>query len=576
MKPRMNALKLTLFLAICLTGIVTAQQLLSDFELPPYWHKQYEVLSENNGLFTYRDREMGTIFQYRMKPPVNIGMPVTPSDTLWADTTIVINAFTIDTTLYADRFEWMGSVPIYCGWAKLLLFDSNKDGKAEIYGYQKKLSGGDVVNRFYEWDESILSFKKVVDFNTHVRNKGGIPALAGDIDQDGHVELYCQFGDELRVYETSDSSAYPTELRYIHHPTTGVSPLAIEMLDFDKDGALELLYFRYDASGSLPNASSIKEHVSGDTIFQVTANVILDPFYGTGYFAVEDFDRDGYLEYLTADGQGQVYGVENIANDSFRVHYTAQLPYHNASYHHAPGDLDGDGLPEAYLGGDYGIYDRITVLESCGNDCNRATLLFDIMRGYSLYSRKISSGDVDGDGHKELVLDIGGLVLVFKATGNNRYEIFWAKYVTWAAGIGVGDVDGNGTDDIAISQDIWVGDVSYSKTDVYRFKPSVGINQSSHYPSAGEMHLYPNHPNPFNPSTTIQFLLPKSQHIRLTIYDTSGKEVIMLANRQFTPGTHSVTWDGKNQAGNAVASGAYIVRLIAGQYSTAQKIFLLR
>ncbi|MCB9069085.1 MAG: VCBS repeat-containing protein [Calditrichae bacterium] len=80
--------------------------------------------------------------------------------------------------------------------------------------------------------------------------------------------------------------------------------------------------------------------------------------------------------------------------------------------------------------------------------------MLDVIRGNSFYIRKLFSGDVDGDGHDELILDVGGFVLVLKVPGNDQYEVFWAKRVSWADGIGVGDVNGNGTDDIVICKEI--------------------------------------------------------------------------------------------------------------------------
>ncbi|MCB9069074.1 MAG: VCBS repeat-containing protein [Calditrichae bacterium] len=227
----------------------------------------------------------------------------------------------------------------------------------------------------------------------------------------------------MRVYEAANPGDYATEYRYTHHPVAPEEPQGFGIYNLDNDNFPDLLHLRYNNSS--PGASStIREHVSGDTNFQVIGDVMYNPNFGIGKLAVGDIDQDGFMEYFKADLYGRVYGVENVANDSFQIHYTAQLPYYNAMYHLAPGDLDGDGLPEAYLGGTWGSHNYITVIEGCGNDCYRPTVLLDVIRGNSFYIRKLFSGDVDGDGHDELILDVGGFVLVLKVPGNDQYEVF--------------------------------------------------------------------------------------------------------------------------------------------------------
>jgi hypothetical protein len=68
-------------------------------------------------------------------------------------------------------------------------------------------------------------------------------------------------------------------------------------------------------------------------------------------------------------------------------------------------------------------------------------------------------------------------------------------------------------------------------------------------------------PNPFNPSTTIAFELPAAAHVRLTVYNLLGQEVIRLVDTQMTAGRHMATWNGRNASGYEVASGVYLYRL---------------
>ena len=95
-------------------------------------------------------------------------------------------------------------------------------------------------------------------------------------------------------------------------------------------------------------------------------------------------------------------------------------------------------------------------------------------------------------------------------------------------------------------------------------------------PVVYQFNLEPNYPNPFNPSTTIRFSLPQNEKVVLSIYDLLGKKVVDLVNGNMTAGWHTVEWNGKNQAGNLVASGVYIYRLQTGNATLQKKMLLVR
>ncbi len=85
-----------------------------------------------------------------------------------------------------------------------------------------------------------------------------------------------------------------------------------------------------------------------------------------------------------------------------------------------------------------------------------------------------------------------------------------------------------------------------------------------------------NYPNPFNPSTTIEFELPKDSHIKLSIYSITGQKVITLIDNYYLKGYHNVRWNGINYSGNFVANGIYIYELIAGSKRLLNKMILTK
>lgn len=84
------------------------------------------------------------------------------------------------------------------------------------------------------------------------------------------------------------------------------------------------------------------------------------------------------------------------------------------------------------------------------------------------------------------------------------------------------------------------------------------------------------YPNPFNPTTTLQYALKEDVHVSLIIYDVLGREVTRLVDGFHETGFSQATWDGRNSAGAPVPSGTYIYQLIAGDFSQARTMVLLK
>jgi hypothetical protein len=86
-----------------------------------------------------------------------------------------------------------------------------------------------------------------------------------------------------------------------------------------------------------------------------------------------------------------------------------------------------------------------------------------------------------------------------------------------------------------------------------------------------EPFLSQNFPNPFNPVTTIAFGLPTDQHVRIDIYDITGRLLTSLANGSYPAGTHQVRWNAANYA-----SGVYLVRMQAEGSIQTRKMTLIK
>lgn len=85
-----------------------------------------------------------------------------------------------------------------------------------------------------------------------------------------------------------------------------------------------------------------------------------------------------------------------------------------------------------------------------------------------------------------------------------------------------------------------------------------------------------NHPNPFNPSTTIRFAVPRDMEIQLVVFDLAGRRVATLVDGQMAAGLHEVSWLGRDERGGQVASGIYFCRLADGQSVHTRKMMLVK
>jgi hypothetical protein len=85
-----------------------------------------------------------------------------------------------------------------------------------------------------------------------------------------------------------------------------------------------------------------------------------------------------------------------------------------------------------------------------------------------------------------------------------------------------------------------------------------------------------NYPNPFNPSTTIDFSLPASGQASLAVFSVTGQKIRELVSGSLPAGRHSVVWDGRDQNGSAVSSGVYISRLMMNDKTTTNRMLLVK
>ena len=120
-------------------------------------------------------------------------------------------------------------------------------------------------------------------------------------------------------------------------------------------------------------------------------------------------------------------------------------------------------------------------------------------------------------------------------------------------------------------------DVQLTRADLNGGSMVVRIGETervSSVPSA--FALYPNHPNPFNPETTIGYDVAEKGSVRLRVYDVAGQVVRELIDSVQPAGSYRVVWDGRDKDGAQVANGVYLYELTAGDYRAIRKMTMMK
>jgi len=124
--------------------------------------------------------------------------------------------------------------------------------------------------------------------------------------------------------------------------------------------------------------------------------------------------------------------------------------------------------------------------------------------------------------------------------------------------------------------DVDGSDLNIIVRDINNAEIKTGLDEISVTPQPLVFELSSNHPNPFNPTTKISFSLPEKQDVRLKVFGIDGRCVTTLVDESRGAGFHEVIWNGRNDAGQTVASGTYFYRIEAGPYSQVRKMSLMK
>jgi hypothetical protein len=326
--------------------------------------------------------------------------------------------------------------------------------------------------------------------------------------------------------------------------------------------------------------------------------------------AIADFDGDGDCDLCLSSGGGEVQIFENKGSAASPLFsnipsYTKKLSAFYCTV--SAGDLTGDGAPDLFIGEFSGGL-RLLRNNSTPGNFNFEQIPFQLDSVNVGNSSAPCIGDVDHDGVDDILIgNSAGTLRYYRNIGTNSQPLF--QFISDIFnGIRVGndalpsmmDLDGNGRNDLLIgNSDGAIARYEYNpSTQSYDvITPSlitdpINITAAPHgadldgdgdidlFIGSGkggifyyENHtintihngnrilpqsptLFPNYPNPFNPTTTIKFELSANSYVTLTIFNILGEEIGHLIQTSLQSGQHSVSWDG-----SGFPSGIYYYRL---------------
>jgi hypothetical protein len=138
-----------------------------------------------------------------------------------------------------------------------------------------------------------------------------------------------------------------------------------------------------------------------------------------------------------------------------------------------------------------------------------------------------------------------------------------------------GQIATNGVATYSWLEDGWDLDSDFGRTAVMQFKGSFLVSPVQNEVPA-TLALLGNHPNPFNPSTTISFSLPRDLAVEIAVYSLQGGLIRRLVQEERPRGTHQVTWDGADEKGRTVPSGIYLVRMVTADGAQTRKVVMTK
>jgi len=507
---------------------------------------------------------------------------------------MVIDVEAFDYAQYADHYVHWQDVHIWDPW-EMLVSDTDNDSNKEIIGVRmyppNSVPPGEVsfYDKMYEYSDD--NFIPVFDYP----DSTSIVHWSGDLDDNGNQEVLLLYiyinwdslaqGHAIQSYESQASDQLATQFNFqyniplvsqANHPTIS---------DLDQDGELDMLYYMEggELNGALCPSSSIVAEYDPSVNNFVNKYCFNQPAWYTSNYAVSDWDMDGYMEFATGGIDGEMYIVENTGQDSYQRVFEDTLDTYNAYMITSTNDMNGNGKPELWIGGDRsGSGTTIFCYESTGDNEYENVYKVRLPGAFSFYDYGVVDTDIDLDGIDELMIWTGGKIFILKNVGPESYEIIYAHknngggepvYQLHFSATSK-DVSGDGYPELLISMKNGLGDDAYFFTKIYQPSGILTGVTPPQYPNSKK--LLKVYPNPFNRSVVIQWPYLGLNDISIHIYDIKGRLIRSIPRSYNTIYQEDeIRWDATDNLGKEIVSGIYLIKVSNVDSQLFTKVVLL-
>ena len=430
------------------------------------------------------------------------------------DTTI-INIWEIDTTKYSGMFTFWQKVQVAnCLWGPLPVEDLNNNGRFELYGYTDAIVPNLVGPvRIYEQNTNGF-FQEVFKYDSATIFVKGI----GDINGSGNKGIILDatdFGgadvDFYPVYKSGSANTLPTTFDYYFYiDTLQINNMAFG--DWDNNGVPDCAYTN-DAGWDTTKCAIAEYKVSKNNFEEVFRFSSIFESNISG-FAIDDFDQDGKTELVVSSGPGNIFVIENKDENEYSIVDQFPFPIPNTYMQAATKDIDGNGKPEFWIGGQ-DFEEGITVYqcyEADGDNSYQVVARIELRYSNSFAANYIQAVDIDSDGKEELIISSGNIILVLKfvgSPGNQQYKLWYAKLGeatqpgTVFDPVAIVDFNGDGKKDMIIPIEKYTPSIYYAFSYILKQdKPNSLAEPINKEESFEIINCYP---NPFNSANAISF-----------------------------------------------------------------------
>lgn len=449
-----------------------------------------------------------------------------------------------------NTFEIIWSYSFYPysnDYSAVAVADLNGNGRKEILCLIDPADS--TYHGFYvfEWDGTDNGFPLLPTTTWNLGLAGsyleGTAIIAGDFDNDGRDEVAVTFIEStspprsrLMIFSLSPGSTFQNPqwvVEFADSTTFSTVGYALLATDLDLDGRKEII-----AAGWEPLHVAVFEHAGIANSYARAAdipdiNAQLD-LLNMG-FAEANFDG-GANELYMVTANGGFYVVTNPGDVSqMTTANVTQLHQYNALFGAvglSRGDIDNNGVPELYVAGSY----------------HEAVFQWKYLGGPVVNSASYSHTVIFRDDTTDSI-----------TPGSDQGYLRPSK-------VAVGDFDSDGQPDMVIASASFAADKPVL---IMVEQPPAFVRVLGGAPQ--DFVLEQNHPNPFNPSTSVTFSIARGNMTTLKVFDVLGREVTTLLDVELLPGTYTVHWNA-----DGLTSGTYFYTLESGEFKQTKRMVLVK